>query len=69
MAGVSVGDRAWIARVEARAAEGQAVPFAVQKMFTDLTGRHLLFGGKHARRPDSSDRRAGDDSFDEQVAI
>lgn len=61
---MEVGDRSWVARIEAKAAAGDAVPFFVKTLVEDLTGVPLLRGGAHAARPDCSDLAAADDSFD-----
>lgn len=68
MAGMN-GSREWAAIIEQRYASGVDVPTYAVKQAADVLGRPLLRGGKRAQRPDSSDRRAGDDSFDEQVPI
>lgn len=58
------GDRSWVARIEARVAAGECVPFLVKGIVEDLTGVPLLRGGAHAARPDCCDLAAADDSFD-----
>lgn len=49
--------------IEQKVAAGRQVDYYGRKWAAEVLGRPLLRGGRHAVRPDVSDRRAGDDSF------
>lgn len=53
-------DRAWARKIEERYGRGEKVPWAAVRKASDMLGRPLLRGGKHAQRPDAKDRQAGD---------
>lgn len=59
MSGVS-GSKAWAYRLAARVEAGEFVERSVIELASQVIGRPILRGGKHAVRPDAKDRQAGD---------
>jgi hypothetical protein len=54
----------WL-RIKARYEAGEGVPLHVRKMAEEALGEKFAKPMKPARRPDSRDRAAGDDSFND----
>lgn len=61
--GVPPSKRDLALEIEQKVAAGRRVDYYGRKWAAEVLGRPLLRGGRHAVRPDASDRRAGDDSF------
>ena len=68
MAGVS-GDRSWARRLADRVESGEVVERFPIELASEVLGRQILRGGKHAVRPDTKDLQAGDYHDDDRVAI
>lgn len=66
------GDKAWAHRIAKRVEAGEVIDRYAVNAASEVLGRPILRGGKHAVRPDAKDRQAGDlhsHSRDEMVPI
>ena len=50
----------WASEIARRYEAGETIPRISVKYAEDVLGRPLLRGGKHAQRPDTKDKQAGD---------
>ena len=69
MAAVANGSRAWALRIAQRVESGEFIERYAINLASEVLGRPILRGGKHAARPDAKDLQAGDHHDDEWVPL
>lgn len=69
MAAIANGSRAWALRIAQRVESGEFIERYAIGLASEVLGRPILRGGRHAERPDSKDRQAGDRHDDEWVPL
>jgi len=65
----SVAGKEWAAAIARRYEAGETVPRISVQYAEEVLGRQLLRGGKHAQRPDTKDRQAGDYRDDKEMVV
>ena len=66
---MSVGNRSWADVIAAKVEAGETVSRISREYAEQILGRRLLRGGKHARRPDTKDKQAGDYRDDNEMVV
>ena len=58
--GGMTGSKEWAVSIERRCAAGELIARLAVDWASEVLGRPILRGGKHAARPDTKDLQAGD---------